>query len=124
MASVNFTIYDPESGDIKCHGVCDASLVDKYVVDNPGCRALVGKRGSILEDRVIVPSTGSAPYLRRRSSADIEARRQAGQPKAIDPLAVVIEALKRKGIELSDADLADAAVTLQASRKDPVKAGK
>lgn len=41
-----------------------------------------------------------------------------------DRVAVILEALRAKGIDLKDADLAAAAATLQARRAPPVGAGK
>lgn len=107
----DYTVYDSATGEVLRSGYC--SLRDLHLQARAGQAVLAGVKGRDIEDRVIIPINGAKPYLYRRSASDVAKRRP---PESVDPLAILIEALKAKGIEVSAGDLAAAAKGLQARR--------
>lgn len=109
-----FIVYDLSTGDLKRHGKCPAEHMEAQarpgkgegvMADEP--RSQEEARVLLLEQRMVLPKKG-APYLRPRPAAEIEARR----PKVVTPgptLEHLIALLRKKGINITDTELADAA---------------
>lgn len=115
---VTFTVYNPATGEILRSGYCSSTCVAKQAKE--GEAVLVGAQGHDIEDRVIIPASGAKPYLRKRSAADIATRRPA-PAVSVDPMEVLVEALRGQGINVSSADLTAAAGRLQAQRTAAAK---
>lgn len=115
----NFTVYALDTGEVLRSGYCSAKDLQYQAREGQG--VLAGVKGHDVDDRVITPANAAQPYLRRRSKADCATRRQrppedGGQASPADPLAVLVEVFRAKGIEISQADLAAATASLQARR--------
>ncbi len=96
-----FTVYDPVTGEILRTGYGPAHIVAQNA--KAGEAVLVGQLGDIVLDRVEVDKDGAAG-LKRRPAAEIEARRLKPLPPAPSVLDV-LEAMRRRGIELTSTDL-------------------
>jgi hypothetical protein len=110
---VNFTVYNPTTGEVIRSGYC--SRRDLATQARQGEAVIGGTKGHDVSDRVIVPANGAKPYLRRRAAAEVAVRARRELP--VDPFAALLEALKAKGIEVSEADLEAGARAVQARRK-------
>jgi hypothetical protein len=102
MNLVPFTIYDPATGDILRTGHCRP--MDLNLQAKAG-EAMIESAADYIRDRVVIPS-GSAPYLRRRSASSIAERLARFRPSPPPSTAeVILEALKAKGIAITEAEL-------------------
>ncbi len=110
-----FIIYDLTTGDLKRHGKCPAEHMASQArsARNEGVRLDINRsldeaKELLLTQRLVIPASGQAPYLRRRATADIEARRPkpTKQAPGIDQRLRVLET--KLGIAITPADLATA----------------
>lgn len=102
MASVKFTIYDPNTGEIMRSGVCAEELVERF--NKPGGAILRGHRADPLRHKI--DHRGGAPLILDRPPAEVAARRaaQVGPPApGLEELLSVLN--KRHGIKVTLADL-------------------
>lgn len=107
----NFTVYDPATGNIIRSGQCmDCDLNSQA---GPGEACVSGYITSYLSHRIDITDPALAPVL--LTSEEVDAKREALFPQAEsgpDPMDVLLEALRAKGIIITDADLGTAQATL------------
>lgn len=116
-----FIVYDLTTGDLKRHGKCPAEHMEAQARPGKGEGVMADEPRSheearvlLLEQRMVLPAKG-APYLRQRAASEIEAR----QPKATTPgptLGQIIGLLRKKGINITDSELADAGAAGQSPK--------
>lgn len=102
-----FTIYNPTTGE--CYsGSCfnDADAENQPVP--AGWRLWLGEKCDRIADKVVM--NRGQPQRVKRDALEIAARRPAPQPHA-DPVDTLVEILKRKGIDITPADVAEAKQT-------------
>lgn len=94
-----YTIYDPVSGDIIRSGTCQDDMVDAQ--KKSGEAVLSDVQAHFITEKVTFAK--GVPEIIRRSDSEIEQRTRT--TKQADPMAVLVEALRTKGIVLTAADL-------------------
>lgn len=121
----DFTVYDTATGEVLRSGRCAVRDVALQTGGKAGLGVLSGVRACDIRDKVIMPAKGKH-YTRRRAASEIAQRepKVAGPETLVDGHEVLLEALRAKGLNLSQADLDAAAGAVQARRKGVESAGK